>query len=80
MNAKIFCFQREVKSDPLYRGSFRNLNAGCGADEVGHYLPQNAYNTGGDGTTALVVLADGKVYNSFIEKRELDKIKSLYWD
>lgn len=35
-----------------------------------------------DGTAALVVLEDGKVesYKSFIEKRELGKIKSLYWD
>lgn len=35
-----------------------------------------------DGAAALVVLADGKVesYKSFIEKRELGKIKSLYWD
>lgn len=35
-----------------------------------------------DGTAALVVLEEGKVesYKSFIEKRELGKIKSLYWD
>lgn len=35
-----------------------------------------------DGVVALVVLEDGKVesYKSFIKKRELDKIKSLYWD
>lgn len=35
-----------------------------------------------DGVVALVVLADSKVesYKSFIKKRELDKIKSLYWD
>ena len=35
-----------------------------------------------DGAVALVVLEDGKVesYKSFIKKRELDKIKSLYWD
>lgn len=35
-----------------------------------------------DGAAALVVLEDGKVesYKSFIEKREPDKIKSLYWD
>lgn len=35
-----------------------------------------------DGVAALVVLEDGKVesYKSFIEKRDLGKIKSLYWD
>ena len=35
-----------------------------------------------DGVAALVVLEDGKVesYKSFMEKRELGKIKSLYWD
>lgn len=35
-----------------------------------------------DGTVALVVLPDGKVedYGSFIEKRQISKIKSLYWD
>lgn len=35
-----------------------------------------------DGTIALVVAADDKVedYKLFIEKRQLSKIKSLYWD
>lgn len=35
-----------------------------------------------NGTATLVILEDGKVesYKSFIEKRELGKIKSLYWD
>ena len=35
-----------------------------------------------DGTVALVISADGKVenYRSLIEKRQLGKIKSLYWD
>ena len=35
-----------------------------------------------DGTVALVISADGieENYGSFIEKRNLSKIKSLYWD
>lgn len=35
-----------------------------------------------DGTVALVVSADNKIedYNSFIKKKSLNKIKSLYWD
>ncbi|MDE6434661.1 MAG: hypothetical protein K2L07_10600 [Lachnospiraceae bacterium] len=35
-----------------------------------------------DGIVYLVISADGKVedYKSFIENRQLDKIKSLYWD
>lgn len=35
-----------------------------------------------DGTVALVISAEGKAedYRSFIEKRQLSKIKSLYWD
>lgn len=35
-----------------------------------------------DGTVALVILADGieENYRSFIKKRKLSKIKSLYWD
>lgn len=35
-----------------------------------------------DGTVALVILANGieENYRSFIKKRKLSKIKSLYWD
>ena len=35
-----------------------------------------------EGMPAMVFASDGMVldYNSFIEKRELNKIKSLYWD
>lgn len=35
-----------------------------------------------DGTVSLVVLPDDKVedYKSFINKRQINKIKSLYWD
>lgn len=35
-----------------------------------------------DGIVSLVFLSDGTVqnYESFIQKRELDQIKSLYWD
>ena len=35
-----------------------------------------------DGTVALVILANGieEYYRSFIKKRKLSKIKSLYWD
>lgn len=35
-----------------------------------------------DGTVAMVISADGKGedYRSFIKKRQLSKIKSLYWD
>lgn len=35
-----------------------------------------------DGIVSLVFLSDGTVqnYESFIQERELDQIKSLYWD
>ncbi len=39
-------------------------------------------NEGIDGTVALAFSMEGKVenYTSFIEKRQINKIKSLYWD